>query len=161
MEVEIICGGYGHRAEGTVNAKLICARECCEVSDDEGHRLISLGVAKEVLRAVATPHGGEESGGQGETTPEGDEGAEGADGGNLPASAEPLDIVDGHFTVESLMEMTRTNMEKLAAFLNVDISKCKNKPDIAAALSAVEVYLKKPEEDGETPPDLGVAPPVV
>lgn len=168
-KVKIINGTYGHRPEGAKFITPIKAGEVVEVSDMEAARLAGIGIAvcivetapEAIIPPVATPPVSEDGGGQGETPPEGDEGAEGEDGGNLPASAETLDIVDGHFTVESLMEMTRDNMEKLATALNVDVSKCKNKPDIAAALAAVEVYVKKLEEDGETPPELGAAPPVV
>lgn len=174
-KVKIINGTYGHRPEGAKFITPIKAGEVVEVSDMEAARLAGIGIAvcivetapEAIIPPVATPPVSEDGGGQGETPPEGDEGAEGDDGGILPASAETLDIVDGHFTVESLMEMTRDNMEKLAADLSVDVSKCKNKPDIAAALAAVEVKPGEPEEDdelegdGEAPPDLGAAPPVV
>lgn len=80
--------------------------------------------------------------------------------GGLPDSAETLDIVDGHFTRESLMLMRRPDMEKLAGDLGVDVSRCKNKGDIADLL--VEVEVEAPAEDGgEAPPELGAEAPVV
>lgn len=88
------------------------------------------------------------------------------DGGNdlsagfLPGLAETLDVVDGHFTKESLMGMTRANLEKLAEDLGVNVSKCKNKTEIATLLAAIEVG-EPPEADTEAPPDLGAEAPVV
>ncbi len=67
-------------------------------------------------------------------------------------------VVDGHFTIESLMKLNRDVMEKLAGHLGVDISKCKNKGDISKLLSAVEVPDKP---NGEAPPALAVEGPVV
>ena len=80
--------------------------------------------------------------------------------GCLPASAESLDIVGGHFTRESLMLMRRPDMEKLAGDLGVDISRCKNKDDIADLLVEIDVAIPA-ETDGEAPPMLGVEAPVV
>lgn len=161
-KVKIINGTYGHRPEGAKFITTVKAGEVVEVSDTEAARLVGLGVAalEAIIPPVATPPVSVDGGGQGEATPEGDEVAVGAESGGTEESG-ALDIVNGHFTVESLMEMTRTNMEKLAADLSVDVSKCKNKSDIAAALAAVEVEPGELEEDGETPPDLGAAPPVV
>lgn len=62
-----------------------------------------------------------------------------------------LDIVDGHFTMESLMRLTRAEMEQLAADLTVDVSKCRNKGEIAALLTEVEVQAG---DDDDIPPDL-------
>ena len=52
-------------------------------------------------------------------------------------------------------------MEKLAADLGVNVSKCKNKSEIAALVSAVEVEPGGADGDDEAPPDLGAAAPVV
>lgn len=167
-KVKIINGTYGHRSEGSKFITPVKAGEVVEVSNTEAARLIGLGVAvyigeaapEDIVPPVATSEENGDGGDQGETPPDGDGGAEGAESGDTGEGG-TLDIVDGHFTVESLMEMTRANMEKLAGDLGVDVSKCKNKSDVAAALAAVEVEPGEPEGDGETPPDLGVAPPVV
>lgn len=79
---------------------------------------------------------------------------------NLPCSAETLDIVDRHFTRESLMLMRRPDMEKLAGDLGVDVSRCKNKSDIADLLVEVEIEVQN-ETGGEAPPELGAEAPVV
>lgn len=73
-----------------------------------------------------------------------------------------LEIVEGHFTTDSLLTMTRAGMEKLAADLGVDVSKCKNKLEVAELLASIDVT---PDDSakGETdnPPDLDAAPPVL
>ena len=51
-------------------------------------------------------------------------------------------------------------MEKLAGDLGVDVSRCKNKGDIADLLVEVEVEAP-PEAGGEAPPELGAEAPVV
>lgn len=80
--------------------------------------------------------------------------------GDLPDSAETVDIIDDHFDRESLMQLTRPQMEKLAGDLGVDVSRCKNKGDIADLLVEVEVAV--PAESGsEIPPELGAEAPVV
>lgn len=71
--------------------------------------------------------------------------------------SDTLNIVDRHFTTDSLMTMTRANMEKLAADLGIDVSKCKNKSEIASLLAEVELDA---DEESETPPDLGAEAPV-
>ena len=52
------------------------------------------------------------------------------------------------------------SMEKLAGDLGVDVSRCKNKGDIADQL--VEVEVEAPVEvDGGAPPELGAEAPVL
>lgn len=63
----------------------------------------------------------------------------------------------GHMTEESLMQMTRANMEALAEDLGLDVRKCKNKSEIAALIAQVEVGLD--EQRGEEPPVIGAAMP--
>ena len=138
--------------------------------------LVNAGVAEFVpqwrTERVATPGEGEDGGGAGVTTPENDPASTGqetgAGGGTDEDTGEPqegeaeapdtLDIVDGHFTVESLMELSRADMEKLATDLGVDVKKCRNKSDIAALLVTVEVHA---DGDGEAPPELDAEGPVV
>lgn len=139
-------------------------------------RLVNAGVAEFVAEwrteRVATPGEGEGGGNQGDTQPKidpgstGQETGEGEDGGDGIAELQEgeaeaddtLEIVDGHFTTESLMELSRANMEKLAADMGVDVKKCRNKSEIAALLSAVEI---KTDDGGEEPPELGAEVPVV
>lgn len=73
-------------------------------------------------------------------------------------ASDTLDIVDGHFTAESLMELSRAEMEKLAADLGVEVKRNMNKSEIAALLCAVEV---QPGDSGEAPPELDAEGPVV
>ena len=145
----------------------------------EERRLVSRGVAEYVTKpiigtntGVATPGEGNGGGGAGETPPEGDPVSTGQETGESSGAGEEtgelqegeaeapdtLDIVDGHFTTESLMELSRADMEKLAADMGVDVKKCRNKSEIAALLAAVEVQA---DGDGEAPPELGAEAPVV
>ena len=48
------------------------------------------------------------------------------------------------------MRLTRAEMEQLAADLTVDVSKCRNKGEIAALLAEAEVHA----DDDDTLPDL-------
>lgn len=73
-----------------------------------------------------------------------------------------LDVVDGHLTVESLMLLSKTELEKLAADMGVNVKKGQNKGQIAALLAEVEVETETPaESSGEAPPELGAEAPVV
>jgi len=69
-----------------------------------------------------------------------------------------IQIVNNHFTIESLMGLTRTDMEKLAAGMGVDVSKCRNKGEIALLLSAAEV---ETGGDNTSPPELSAEGAVV
>ncbi len=145
----------------------------------EERRLVARGVAEYVTKpvigpdtGVATPAEGEDGGGAGETPPEGDPASTGQETGESGGAGEEtaelqegeaeapdtLDIVDGHFTIESLMELSRAEMEKLAADLGVNVSKCRNKSEIAALLAAVEVHA---DGDREALPELDAEGPVV
>ena len=167
--IRIICGtcgtskGYKTAADGELT--LPAAEE---------KRLVARGVAEYVTRPVMSPASdadspvdGGDGGGTGINPPGEDPPVERLENGGsedptvgLPDSAETLDIVDGHFTRESLMLMRRPDMEKLAGDLGVDVSRCKNKGDIADLL--VEVEAEAPAEDGgEAPPELGAEDPVV
>lgn len=81
-------------------------------------------------------------------TPAADAGGEAAlDGVGIP---DTLDIVEGHFTVDSLMTLTRESMEELARDLGLDSAKCKNKSELAQLLAAVELEPAPEEEDPAT-----------
>lgn len=167
--IRIVCGtcgttqGYKTAADG--NLTLPAAEE---------RRLVARGVAEYVTRPIIgpvddadSPVDGGDGGGAGIDPPHEDPPVEGLENGgseppagDLPGSAETLDIVDGHFTRESLMLMRRPDMEKLAGDLGVDVSRCKNKGDIADLL--VEVEVEAPAESGgEALPELGAEDPVV
>lgn len=165
--IRIICGtcgtsdGYKTAADGAIF--LPAAEE---------KRLVRRGVAEYVTRPVIasvpdSPVEGENGGGAGINPPDEDPPVKGLENGgsgipavDLPGSAETVDIIDGHFDRESLMQLTRQQMEKLAEDLGVDISKCKNKGDIADLL--IEVEVEAPTETGDrVPPELGAESPVV
>lgn len=175
--VRIINGTYGHRPAGAKFVSTIQTGETVPVSDEEAARLVSMRVAAYVSDTplvwppvpVATPAGSKDNGDTGETTPDslppstGPERDEDEDNVELREGtgevADVLDIVDGHFTTESLMQLTRSDMEKLANDLGVDISKCKskNKGDIAVLLSAVDIQA---DDGADGPPELGTEEPV-
>lgn len=160
--IYITCGtcgtskGYKSKKDGAIT-----------LPDAEERRLVTRGVAEYVTRPIIGPVDGGDGGGAGIDPPHEDPPVEGLENGgseppagDLPGSAETLDIVDGHFTRESLMLMRRPDMEKLAGDLGVDVSRCKNKGDIADLL--VEVEVEAPAESGgEAPPELGAEDPVV
>lgn len=172
--IYIICGtcgtsqGYKNKNDGAIT--LPAAEE---------RRLVNRGVAEYVTKpvigpdtGVATPAEDEGGGGAGETPPENDPASTGQESGESGGkdedagefqegeaeASDTLYIVDGHFTTESLMELSRADMEKLAADMGVDVKKCRNKSDIAALLSAVEVGA---DDGGNAPPELGAEAPVV
>lgn len=137
----------------------------------EETRLVARGVAEYVTRPIiggATPCGTSEHKEAGVNTPDESTASESSDEGEGADETEThdgavdvdcvLDIVDGHFTKESLTKMERKDMEALAIDLGLDVKKCRNKGEIADLLSAVEV---QPEADaGEAPPDLSIEGPV-
>lgn len=171
--IYIICGtcgtskGYKTKADGTFS--LPAAEE---------KRLVRRGVAAYVTKPILSHENGSASLGEsvpgadlGVTTSDSGDGA-GAkerDEGDIPAEActipDVLDIVDGHFTKESLLQMSRKDMESLAVDLGVDVRKCKNKNEIADILVGVELTEAEADDedsdDGAGPPDLGVEAPVV
>lgn len=160
--VKIISGIYGYRPEGAKHPRPVSAGGFVTVSDEEAARLVDIKVGAIVgtaapideppVPAVATPPVGAIDDGVGENPSEDDGAAEGL------GVDDTIDIEDGHFTIESLMKLTRPSMEKLAEDLGVDIKKCKNKTEIAAALAAVEL---EPAETDDEPPVPGVEAPVM
>lgn len=157
-KVKITNGVYGYCKPGTKRPDPKHAGDVVDLPDEEAARLVCLKVGVilgDALEgaggAVATPSEAESTASPGVDR---DGGGQGADGVLLP---DALDIVDGHFTVESLMTMTRDHMEKLAGDLGVDTSKCRNKGEIAKLLSAVAL---DPEADGGDAPVLGAEAPV-
>lgn len=153
------CGtsqGYKAKADGPIS-----------LPASEEARLVARGVAEYVTRpvigaetAVATAQNGPAGDGTGGNLP--------PDGtpGNEPGNANPDDdgktpeIIDGHFTVESLMEtMTRKQLETMAKDMGLDVSKCNNKGDVAVLIASVEVAAEDGDGD-ETPPQITPEDPV-
>ena len=169
--IKMICGVC--RVDGTLKR---AADGPFSLPQEQEVYLVNAGVAEFVPQwrpeRVATPAEGEDGGGLGETPPEGDPASTGQETGESGSADEEtaelhegeaeapdtLDIVDGHFTIESLMELSRADMEKLAADLGVNVSKCRNKSEIAALLAAVEVHA---DGDREALPELDAEGPVV
>lgn len=152
--IHMICGFTG------VGMKLVGPKDGpFELSPEAEKRLVDLGVAEYVGKALASPPAdeGEKAKAQtGENTSEGPEPAETA-----LAPLEGLSLDDcieidesGHMTVESLMKMTRANMEALASDLGIDVAKCRTKSEIAALLTQVEM-----DAGQEDAPQLGAALP--
>lgn len=159
MKVKITSGIYGHRKPGSKRPDPKHAGDVIDLPEEEAMRLerlkvgVILSTAEERhTEGVATASVCENDGTLGADKGDSD-GA--ADGAVIP---EALDIVDGHFTEEGLMTMTRDEMEHLAEDIGVDVSKCKNKGEIAKLLAAVELELDGDKDDG---PNLGAALPVV
>lgn len=71
-KIEIICGTYGYRPEGSKHPIPIDRGGICEVSEEEAQRLFALCVARPAAEtpapAVATPPAGEDGGGAGAVT---------------------------------------------------------------------------------------------
>lgn len=87
-------------------------------------------------------------------------GADGQD--NSYKDDEVLEIVDGHFAIESLMKLERKHMEALATDLEIEadaIKKCKNKTELANLIAEVEVgdEDENPNEGGEPAPTFDAA----
>ena len=160
MKIKIISGTYGHRPAGAVHPQPVSAGATCDVPEAEAKRPLALGIALPVAQApaegVATAPAASAGLGPGVTMR--------TVGNPLEDLAfedgEVLDVVDGHFTVESLMKMTRADMESLAGDLGLDASSCKSKADVAAELAKVDIDPPEPG-DGEAPPEIGAAAPAV
>lgn len=137
------------------------------LSADEEKRLVSRGVAEYVTRpiigadsGVATPTVPHSEGGGGNNTPDQAGGQKMAlDGLEIP---DVLDIVDGHFTVESLGALTNKALAQLSTDLGLEDAKaCKNKADYVALLSSVELEMPDQDEgDDDEPPTPGAELPV-
>ncbi|MCR2026894.1 hypothetical protein [Anaerotruncus colihominis] len=164
-KVKIINGVYGARDNKTSRVTPVSIGGTVEVSDEEAARLVGFKVAAYVDEAspangVATPPVTIPIGGAGKDAPDGEDSAEGQENGC--GDDEALDIVDGHFTVESLMALERKDMDTLAADLSIEaaaIKKCKNKTELAELIAAVEID-EGNTGDGEQPPTLGTEGPV-
>ena len=80
--------------------------------------------------------------------PEGNQGATEAPEGNQGTTEAPegtLDVVGGHLTRESLETMTKTNLEKLAKDMGVEIPRGATKALIIDRLAAAPVEVPAPD----------------
>ena len=161
--IKMICGVC--RVDGTLKR---AADGPFSLPQEQEVYLVNAGVAEFVPQwrpeRVATPAEGEDGGGSGETPPEGDPASTGRETAELQEgeaeAPDTLDIVNGHFTIESLMELSRADMEKLAADLGVEVKRTMNKSEIAALLCAVTEFEVQPGGSGEALPELGAEGPV-
>lgn len=155
--IRIIEGTYGHRPGDGNKVVPVDRGQCCEVPDAEAARLVSIKVAEYVEEPVATPPGGTDDGGTGTNTPDGSVPPKAPAAfrvEELPEKAEALDIVDGHFTEDSLNKMTNADLKALAIDLGLDLKKCGNKAALVALLLPVEIVEDEDEggDDGSVPP---------
>lgn len=151
-KIEIICGTYGYRPEGSKHPIPIDRGGTCEVSEEEVQRLFALRVARP---AVETPTAGEDSGGAGADPSNSGEGAEGAEGAE-----------SAHLDPEQLKTLTNAKLTELAKEMGIDTAKLKTKAQLIAAITDVPLEDAIAEDDdgvddGEAPPVLTPEAPVV
>ena len=131
-KIEIICGTYGYRPDGSKHPIPIDRGGICEVSEEEAQRLFALCVARPAEEtpspAVATPPAGEDGSGAGADPSSGDEGAE--------------DAESAHLDPEQLRTLTNAKLTELAKEMGIDTAKLKTKAQLIAAITDV------PLEDG-------------
>ena len=149
MKIEIICGTYGYRPEGSKHPIPIDRGGICEVSEEEAQRLFALCVPSP---AVATPPTGEDGRGAGADPSNGDEGAE--------------DAESAHLDPEQLKTLTNAKLAELAKEMGIDTAKLKTKAQLIAAITDVPLEDAIAEDDdgvddGEAPPVLTPEAPVV
>ena len=146
-KIEIICGTYGYRPDGSKHPIPIDRGGICEVSEEEAQRLFALRVARPAEEtpspAVATPPAGEDGSGAG---------AEGAE--------------SAHLDPEQLKTLTNAKLTELAKEMGIDTAKLKTKAQLIAAITDVPLEDAIAEDDdgvddGEAPPVLTPEAPVV
>lgn len=134
--IQMICGAYG-ACDGLKRA----CDGSFSLSPAEEERLVKRGVAEYVRECPDVPPINPPA----------------ASTENSDTENDMLDIDGGHFTKESLMTMSRSDMEKLAADLGINAGKCKNKSEIADLIAAVEVQT---EVDAENFPVTNIEEPM-
>ena len=153
--IEIICGTYGHRPEGSKHPISVDRGGFCEVPEAEAQRLYALGVARPAQEmpdpAVATPPNGEDADGAGVNPPKDENGAEGAEA--------------AHLDPEQLQSLTNAKLRELAEDMGIDTAKLRTKAQLIAAITDIPLEDAISEEDGaddsEAPPEIGAEAPVV
>ena len=127
MKIEIICGTYGYRPDGSKHPIPIDRGGICEVSEEEAQRLFALCVARPAEEtpspAVATPPTGEDGSGAGADPSNSDEGAE--------------DAESAHLDPEQLKTLTNAKLAELAKEMGIDTAKLKTKAQLIAAITDV------------------------
>ena len=155
-KIEIICGTYGYRPDGSKHPIPIDRGGICEVSEEEAQRLFALCVARPAEEtpspAVATPPAGEDGSGAGADPSNSGEGAEGAE--------------SAHLDPEQLKTLTNAKLTELAKEMGIDTAKLKTKAQLIAAITDVPLEDAIAEDDdgvddGEAPPVLTPEAPVV
>lgn len=159
-KIEIICGTYGYRPDGSKHPIPIDRGGICEVSEEEAQRLFALCVARPAEEtpspAVATPPTGEDGSGAGADPSNSDEGAE--------------DAESAHLDPEQLKTLTNAKLTELAKEMGIDTAKLKTKAQLIAAITDVPLEDAIAEDDdgvddgvddGEAPPVLTPEAPVV
>jgi len=165
MLVRIVQGGYGLKING--RNRLVLAGQTAELPDDEAARLLSLGVAVDADPVVTA----EKKTAVMLNDPDyhniwrDDEGEATADAETHPPDVSAVeagnDTPDGENATEGqetahldeadlMANYTVAQLKALAAEMEVDVSKCKNKSEIAAAIAAVEV-VPGPDLSAEAP----------
>lgn len=150
MKVKIISGAYGYRPVGSAHPTTIMRGETCDVTEEEANRLLSIGAAEIAEEApteevITAPDGKDESK-AGEDT---------ATQNNGTGSKE-----DAHLDPDQLSEMKFDELKQLAEDMGIDTKGMRSKASLIDAIVAVEVTVDE-EDDGEQPPDLTAAAPVV
>jgi hypothetical protein len=155
-KIEIICGTYGYRPEGSKHPIPIDRGGFCEVPEAEAQRLYALGIARPAqgmpAPAVATPSAGEDADEAGVNPPEGEHGAEAAEA--------------AHLDPEQLQALTNAKLRELAEDMGIDTAKLRTKAQLIAAITDVPLEDAIAEDDdgvddGEAPPVLTPEAPVV
>lgn len=155
-KIEIICGTYGYRPEGSKHPIPIDRGGTCEVSEEEAQRLFALRVARPAVEtpspAVATPPTGEDGG-----------------GASVDPSSDGKDAEDAESACldpEQLKTLTNAKLAELAKEMGIDTAKLKTKAQLIAAITDVPLEDAIAEnddgvDDGEVPPVLTPEAPVV
>lgn len=145
--IKMIAGRFGLPVNGIIKAMDKDSGPFNAGAEQEA-RLVKLGLAKYVDKPAPVDENPNEGG------------ADGQD--NSYKDDEVLEIVDGHFAIESLMKLERKHMEALATDLEIEadaIKKCKNKTELANLIAEVEVgdEDENPNEGGEPAPTFDAA----
>ena len=148
-KIEIICGTYGYRPDGSKHPIPIDRGGICEVSEEEAQRLFALCVAR---RGRCNGGSGRFLGGAGADPSNSDEGAE--------------DAESAHLDPEQLKTLTNAKLTELAKEMGIDTAKLKTKAQLIAAITDVPLEDAIAEDDdgvddGEAPPVLTPEAPVV
>lgn len=127
------------------------------ILEDENGNFVGEDKIEEQLRSIFAAQSGDNAAQDGQNTPDGSEGrdeqktategAMGAEGGQTAAGTG--ETVIGHLDAEDLEKtMTREALDAMATKMGLDISKCKNKADVARLIAAEPVQAAADETAG-------------